>query len=47
MKKIGLLLISLANDYDPSGDSVADLTRRVKPMEFLENSDDSTDRDDE
>jgi hypothetical protein len=40
VKKIALLLISLANDYDPPGDSVADLTRRVKPMELLEDSDD-------
>jgi hypothetical protein len=40
VKKIALLLISLANDYDPPGDSVADLTRRVKPMELLEDRDD-------
>lgn len=45
VKKIALLLISLANDYDPPGDSVADLTRRVKPLDLLENADD--DHDDE
>jgi hypothetical protein len=42
VKKIALLLISLANDYDPPGDTVADLTRRVKAMDLLEDSDDSS-----
>lgn len=40
VKKIALLLISLAQDYDPPGESVADLTRRVKPLEMLQDSDD-------
>jgi hypothetical protein len=39
VKKIALLLISLAKDYDPPGDSVADLTRRVKPLELLDEDD--------
>jgi hypothetical protein len=36
VKKIALLLISLAKDYDPPGESVGDLTRRVKPLELLD-----------
>jgi hypothetical protein len=47
VKKIALMLISLATDYDPPGDSVADLTRRVRPMELLENSDEPSDIHDE
>jgi hypothetical protein len=43
VKKIALLLISLAQDYDPSAESVADLTRRVKPLDLLENNDDGDD----
>ena len=39
VKKIALHFISLAQDYDPPGESVGDLTRRVKPLEVLENSD--------
>jgi hypothetical protein len=47
VKKIALLLISLAQDYDPPGDSVADLTRRVRPLELLEDADDDSRADDE
>lgn len=38
VKKIALHFISLAQDYDPPGESVGDLTRRVKPLEMLEES---------
>ncbi len=40
VKRIALLLISLASDYDPPGESVGDLTRRVKPLELLDEYDD-------
>jgi hypothetical protein len=43
VKKIALHFISLAKDYDPPGESVGDLTRRVKPLELLEQSDDDHD----
>lgn len=39
VKKIALHFISLAQDYDPPGESVGDLTRRVKAMELLEVND--------
>jgi hypothetical protein len=35
VKKIALHFISLAQDYDPPGESVGDLTRRVRPLELL------------
>jgi hypothetical protein len=45
VKKIALLLISLASDYDPPGESVGDLTRRVKPLELLDEYDDEDAQD--
>lgn len=46
VKKIALLLISLAKDYDPSAESITDLTRRVKPLDMLDDSDDDDKGDD-
>jgi len=33
----GVIALLLAQDYDSPGDSVADLTRRVRPLDLLEN----------